>query len=215
MRITLFFLTLCLWGCNTFDPQKIKTNFKKGELEYFSLISFGSEFNSKQTNKIIFWKRNLRIKLHGEYEKSDSLELLKIVEELNNLINNIQLKIVKNLPNVDIYFKNQFDFHELGRETYGNKGVFFVDMSLFFPKALIIIDKNQKKINRNHLLREELTQTLGLMKDSWQYPESIFYEGWTSVTEFSEIDKKMIQLLYNYDLPYYMSEAEFKNIFLK
>ena len=52
---------------------------------------------------------------------------------------------------------------------------------------------NEKK----HLLREEVTQSLGLFNDSWSYSNSIFYQGWTEVTEFSDLDKKIISKLYN------------------
>jgi hypothetical protein len=50
---------------------------------------------------------------------------------------------------------------------------------------------------QKHLLREELTQSLGLTNDSWKYPESIFYQGWTTTTTYTEMDKRLIDLLYN------------------
>ena len=50
---------------------------------------------------------------------------------------------------------------------------------------------------QKHLLREELTQSLGLFNDSWKYPESIFYQGWSTVTEYSDMDKRLIDMLYN------------------
>jgi hypothetical protein len=43
---------------------------------------------------------------------------------------------------------------------------------------------------------KELTQSLGLLNESWKYPESIFYQGWTTTTSFSKIDKRLIDLLY-------------------
>jgi hypothetical protein len=47
------------------------------------------------------------------------------------------------------------------------------------------------------ILREELTQSLGLYNDSWKYPNSIFYQGGNDVTEYSDLDKEIIQMLYN------------------
>jgi hypothetical protein len=47
------------------------------------------------------------------------------------------------------------------------------------------------------VLREELTQSLGLCNDSWEYPNSIFYQGWSTNTEYSDLDKEIIQMLYN------------------
>ena len=53
-------------------------------------------------------------------------------------------------------------------------------------------DQEQK-----HLLREELTQSLGLFNDSYKYPESIFYQDWTTTTEYAQIDRELIDMLYN------------------
>ena len=35
------------------------------------------------------------------------------------------------------------------------------------------------------------------MKDSSRYPESIFYDGWTTVTEYAQIDREIIRILYH------------------
>ena len=64
-------------------------------------------------------------------------------------------------------------------------------------KGCVFIDK---KLNGNQLksvLREEITQSLGLGNDSWKYPKSIFYQGSNSNIKFAEIDEKIIQLHYN------------------
>jgi hypothetical protein len=54
-------------------------------------------------------------------------------------------------------------------------------------------DENAQK----HLLREELTQSLGLFNDSYKYDNSIFYQGWTTTTEYDPIDRELIDMLYN------------------
>jgi hypothetical protein len=69
-------------------------------------------------------------------------------------------------------------------------------------KTVVIFDFN--KINSDyviddyfHFIREELTQGLGLINDSWKYPESIFYQGDSKTIEYTELDKAIIQKLYN------------------
>ena len=52
-------------------------------------------------------------------------------------------------------------------------------------------------IGQKHLLREELTQSLGLGKDSSKYPNSIFQSSWTQTLNYLEIDKDLIRLLYH------------------
>ena len=46
-------------------------------------------------------------------------------------------------------------------------------------------------IEQRHLLRE-LTQSLGLAKDSFKYPNSIFQSSWTQTLNYMEIDKDVI-----------------------
>ncbi|MFT4733272.1 MAG: hypothetical protein ACI9DJ_001925 [Algoriphagus sp.] len=53
------------------------------------------------------------------------------------------------------------------------------------------------KTKQRHLLCKELTQALGLAKDSERYPQSIFQQSWTSTTEYPEIDEELVRLLYH------------------
>ena len=50
---------------------------------------------------------------------------------------------------------------------------------------------------RAHLIREELTQSLGLMNDSYAHADSIFYQEWTDVTRYSPADRRVIDMLYS------------------
>jgi hypothetical protein len=59
------------------------------------------------------------------------------------------------------------------------------------------IERTKSRDAQRHLLREELTQSLGLINDTYDYPESIFYQGWTETTEYAPIDRELIQMLYN------------------
>ena len=75
-------------------------------------------------------------------------------------------------------------------------------------RANLFVLKTQAEIYRRHLLREELTQSLGLMNDSNQYPESIFYAPWTDVTVFADIDRMLISMLYRPDIDVNMNADE-------
>ena len=51
---------------------------------------------------------------------------------------------------------------------------------------------------QKHLLREELTQSLGLAKDSPLYDFSIFQQSYsTKTTQYASIDEDLIRLLYH------------------
>ena len=60
-----------------------------------------------------------------------------------------------------------------------------------------MLDSGNNTIAQRSILREELTQSLGLLNDSDMYTNSVFYEYGNTVTEYSELDKEIIQMLYN------------------
>jgi len=65
-------------------------------------------------------------------------------------------------------------------------------------KAALFVDTDQSRIvEQKHVLREELTQSLGLLNDVKYYPSSIFYEAQSYGDSFSTNDREIIRLLYN------------------
>jgi len=65
-----------------------------------------------------------------------------------------------------------------------------------YNSRILVSSADINQTERSHLIREELTQSLGLMNDSNKYEDSIFYQDWTDVTEYSIIDKSVIKMLY-------------------
>jgi len=49
---------------------------------------------------------------------------------------------------------------------------------------------------RCHIIREELAQSMGLMRDADDYPDSVFYGRYSAPTRYSTLDKELIKLLY-------------------
>ncbi len=76
-------------------------------------------------------------------------------------------------------------------------------------RSVILISKTgltQKE--RDHIIREELTQSLGLMRDSSKYENSIFFSGWTDVIRYAPIDEVIIEMLYRPDVKAGMTRNE-------
>ena len=129
-------------------------------------------------------------------------ELNRIVKELNDIINPITISVVSKrsdanfiifLGSYQTFAKNHPDIHAERLknnwgyfQTYTNEGLMYVD-----------INRAKEDDAQKHLLREELTQSLGLFNDSYKYDNSIFYQGWTTTTEYAPIDRELIDMLYN------------------
>lgn len=173
---------------------------------YYKKIAYGNEFNIKDTLGSVKWNRDVKIFVLGQPKRELSKELNKIVLELNNLIDPINIEVVedRSLANVLVLFGSKQDFINLDKSVEGyvddNEGLFSVNhkgKDIYFADMYVNTQGDLTIKEMKHLLREELTQLLGLFNDSYMYKKSIFYQGWTDTTEYAEIDKELIKMLYN------------------
>ncbi len=96
--------------------------------------------------------------------------------------------------------------------NYGFFRVWWDHQGAIYKGRILVASEDITQEERSHLIREEVTQSLGLFRDSWDYPESIFYQGWTATGQFAEIDRPTIQLLYQPQLLPGMTQLEVKNL---
>lgn len=194
----LFLSGLCTSQENTYSS---KTK------EYFLTIALGAEYGDK-TQNIKKWVEGINILIQGESPKYLIYELNEIIKELNELNNNIKIKttVYKKKANFILFFGSGIDYvREIEKSALSyiddNWGLFWCywneNFELYRASVCIDITKITGKDIGRHLLREELTQALGLMNDSPLYEDSIFYEGQTATTEYSQIDRDIIKILYN------------------
>lgn len=105
---------------------------------------------------------------------------------------------------IDVYYVPLNDFATyLPQVEPGNWGYFYQTIDnrdeITHVTVLIATDVTTQA-DRNHLIREEVTQGCGLMSDSYLYPDSMFYQGWTDTPTYSDMDKAIIQMLYRPDI---------------
>lgn len=198
MKTIIITFTIIFFSCST---QNNSAPFSLEDINYFTEIALGAEFGD-EVPVIKKWEDNIRIKIDGEPTEADLQTLINIVDDLNQLINNVKIKIVNNKENVKITFSPESDFSNIDPNyiptNYGFFWALWHDDNFIIYNASILVssvDINQQE--RSHLIREELTQSLGLMNDSKKYKDSIFYQDWTEIEEYSDIDKTIIGLLYN------------------
>lgn len=179
-------------------PQKVYSEEAK---EYFKEIALKTEFEGDRKSTFV-WKTDMKIFVDGQKPEYLISELKKIIAELNSIIDPINIKIVSNKSesNYVVYFGSHTNFKTKYKVAFpqrleNNWGYF--EVSTNSGKMYVDLNRNSDEESHKHLLREELTQSLGLFNDSWSYPESIFYQGWTTTTEFAPIDRELIDMLYN------------------
>ncbi|MBW4655634.1 MAG: DUF2927 domain-containing protein [Kaiparowitsia implicata GSE-PSE-MK54-09C] len=183
-------------------PREPAQTLSQDQVErYFQEVALGSEFGSANA-KVRRWNQDLRIAVHGNPTDQDLQTLTDVVDDLNALIgHSVRLSFTNANPNTTITFAPESQFRNLDPNYRPrNLGFFWTtwDSSNHINSARILVSTTGvSQQERSHLIREELTQVLGLMQDSLAYPDSIFYQGWTETTQYAPIDRAIIQLLYS------------------
>lgn len=180
------------------------SRYTKEEIEYFFEIAFGSEYGG-ESNYLKKWIQDIKIKVIGAPNDEDLENLKQVMEELADLTG-LQFLFDNKDPNITMYFipHGEFKKHADPAIAEANWGLFwyFEGMKGQIVQAKILVEIDQgDQSSRNHLVREELTQSLGLGQDSWRYYESIFFQGYTITEFFTDIDRQIIKMLYDPNIP--------------
>lgn len=173
------------------------------ELDYFREIAGRAEFGDTG-DRLQKWTSDVRIVVYGSPTEQDREALASVVGDLNKIIGPIEVVIVDSYPDLEVHFAPQSEFAAI-EPNYVAGQVGFVYIwrdaggSLTSGRALISTTGTTAQ-ERAHLIREEVTQGLGLLNDSWAYPDSIFYQGWTTAG-YAPIDRLVIEMLYRPEVP--------------
>ena len=188
------------------DPLEGLDPFERQVVQYFKEISLGFEFGgaSEITRK---WASDVFITVEGEMPDYLLSELSLIIEEINELATDgfsVSLADKTTSSNFRIFFGSGAAYGELNPNASSavssNRGLFYVSWNAnqnLVQGDMYVDVFAVAEVFQRHLLREELTQALGLAMDSSRYPNSIFQQSWTDVTEYAPIDRELIRLLYH------------------
>ncbi|NND71991.1 MAG: DUF2927 domain-containing protein [Rhodothermales bacterium] len=184
---------------------------------YFKEVALKVEFGSGN-GVIKKWRDDINYHVSGEPGAELLAELDKVVGELNDLMD-VQLLEVEEegQANFRIFFGSGEDYannfeqnaQELINSNFGLVWAYWnSSYELIRGSMYVDIFRTLGLRQQKHLLREELTQSIGLFNDTYDYPDSIFYAGFSQTTEYAPIDREVIQLLYSSDILAGMTEED-------
>ncbi len=185
------------------------SDYQKNVISYFKEVALGFEFGtaSKITRK---WKIPMKIFVDGAVTTELDTELKNIISEINDLVTDgftIEIVDTRDQSNYHIFLGSASQYASLypdiGDLTLSNWGLFSVYWNEFdqLTDGHMYVDiERANEAEEKHLLREELTQSLGLARDSQKFPESIFQSAWTRTTNYAQIDQDLIKILYHPDM---------------
>ncbi len=176
-------------------------------VDYFKEIALGFEFgNASEITRR--WTTNMRVFVGGSTISELLSELDIIISEINELsTTGFIIETVNDTiqSNFYIYFGSGNSYAEIFPSLSNIVGSNFGLFSIFWNASnelytgyMYVDIFRANRTEQKHLLREELTQALGLGKDSERFPESIFQQAFSTITtEYAQIDKDLIRLLYH------------------
>ena len=222
----LFLLIIIISSCSQADenatlPEPELSEYQIDVIDYFKAVALGFEFGnaSRITRK---WNSDMNIFTEGEPSTELMNELNEIILEINDLATDgFQINIVdqSSQSNYHIFFGTGTEYAQSYPSQTNfvdaNWGLFSVywNAQNEFTTGHMYVDISRANLTeQKHLLREELTQSLGLARDSQRYLESIFQSAWTSTTDYAEIDRDLIRLLYHPDLNIGLNENRVEEV---
>ena len=187
-------------------------------LDYYYEIGLGSEFGSSSSAAKKWKTSSIAVGVKGMYDQNSLTCIDQTISDFNTISKEAKLKRTQDNPAITIHFAPESSFGSLLTDYVpGNSGFFstYADATGALNKATVLIDTSSiTDVERCHLIREELTQSLGLMNDSPKYSDSMFYTEWTRTTQYSDLDKKIISILYGGNgITPGMSRAEIGELF--
>lgn len=204
------------------------------QINYFLEVALKSEYGDSEPT-IKKWDGDINITVFGSPTPEDLRTLQVVIDELNTLVSGIRLQlIIKNLrknqsplhrnphihspnSNLELYFvpESEFAKYEPNYQpvNYGFFWNWWNDNYAIHRSKVLISTVGITQQERSHLVREELTQALGLMGDSERYSDSIFYQGWTETTHYADIDKALIEMLYRPEIRPGMTQSQVLQVF--
>ena len=203
---TLFLTSSCSKSTNPSyfenDEKSLELlqNLDREALDYFFEVALNSEFGDS-SSQIRKWTQAIEIYISGSYTDTDENTVKNIIDELKTITDeSLQIKIgSKETANLTIIFCDPSEFNTHNDYVPENVNGFVTvwkNQNSEIQKSQILISSSSSDSLRPHIIREELTQSLGLLNDSWEYENSIFYQGYSKTDQYSDIDKLVIQILY-------------------
>ncbi len=223
IRYCAFFIFLLFVACSSDDEIQVNDALGPAE-EYYLEIALGSEFGG--VSPIVRkWTTNMKVFLSDTVNQELQDEFEKIRYEINALSTTIQIERVPTIQesNFEIYLSGQRryveDKPEAAENAVNNWGLFWIywqnGSHIYRGHMYVDIERTTQISCQKHLLREELTQALGLMRDSYDYDDSMFYQNWTCGTEYAKIDQKVIAYHLHPDMKPGMTRAQAREVLLQ
>ncbi|UJW84496.1 DUF2927 domain-containing protein [Devosia sp. SL43] len=205
-------LALALMGAPAWAACNVALS--PADIERAASIAIGSEYGDGGGG-INKWRDEITVGLSGDWSKQDRDTLEHVIAELSLLIAPTRIRLVESDPEMLVQFAPVDDFPKLNPNYVPvNYGFFWLmfDRSGLYDAQVLISTTGLTRAETDHIIREEITQSLGMANDLNDQSDSIFYGPWTDIQDYSASDTRVIRALYCADVAHGMLPADFRRV---
>ena len=182
------------------------TNVSAGTiLDYFSAVAIGSEYG-ESARIVCKWQKHISYYIEGDATDDDAALIDRLCERLNEIegfpgISRTQSGSSANLT-VSFVSRSQIVqmFSEADENCAGMASYEWDSATGSILSARCAIDSSLTS-ERNCTICEEFLQSLGPARDSYMFPTSVFYEGFTLTPFPTDLDFAVMEILYSPSIP--------------
>ena len=172
-------------------------------LALFLECAFQPEYGEETVQPLCRWEKEIAVWAGGQPTKEDLRTLDTFLKDLAQRVPG--LPSIRRVPqdlqaDIRVWFVPGY-MMQYYVEGYvdGNDGFFHYEnpgSKIQLARVAIASDLTEQE-ERNHLILEEMTGALGLPGDHLKYADSILYDRWTVTQTLSDLDWRMLNLLYS------------------
>lgn len=229
LKIMCFVIIMILTQSCNYNLENLKQKYSVETINYFYETVFFQD-NSGKMDKISKWNKDIYIHIEGDFSTNDITTIKTTISQLDSLQLPINMYLTSDslLANVFVhygdyaYLEEKIGLKNRNYEPFVGAGR-ILDYNPYIELAIIGFAndaRKYKRINepdsiklRHAITLEEITQCLGIIGDSWHYPNSVFFEGGISVSSLNSVDKGVVKLLYEPFFTSQYSRQEFEKDF--
>ena len=166
-------------------------------VDFFCDVALDSEYGSSD-NLVIKWASPIRYSVTGAAGEEHLALLKELIDELNTVPGFPGISPAQSVEeaNLKIHFVSYAEMTEATGGNFNGYASVWYDGEHMINRGDIYYSTEMDPESFPGVISEELCQSLGLLQDTYDYPESIFYQYHTDAQRPSALDRAVIELLY-------------------
>lgn len=188
---------------------------KKADIvDYYCRVGLTSEFtNGNVIDYVRKWQQPIYYTVNGTPNEDDIALIERLVSALNQVDGFPGMYPADSEGDSANFIMMFLDYDEYKAASLAAVGTELTDgySSIWFmggdiTQAEIGVCNDLTRTNKNHVILEEIIQALGLQNDTYDYPESLFYQGYNEPQWPCELDWFLVRFLYHPEITPMMKE---------